>query len=267
MVPSAQQAFSLVALAAIATLLNGCTVGTQEQNCDGEACSCTLNFDSFWARIRISGVPIEHASRIFEIPDVAKDVKNASVAPCCSAIFNQIDYDEGKKPDDPTKLVSNFSKSCAASPNHEIASVAKGNQITKLLEKEVASKARADVRRLRKSEDAAQFVASGYEPIPDGEEGQDCWMQTSGGFNLSTTLIKTGSMKLRIRWVDNSNTQCCDPLKKVLQNVYFDGVAESDLSKDTKANFCYACKSSPNQGIALAAYRCFGSDVKADVSV
>jgi hypothetical protein len=260
MVPSAQQAFSLVALAAIATLLHGCTVGTEEQNCDGDACSCTLNFDSFWARIRVSGIPIEHASRIFEIPDVAKDVPNATSAPCCNAIFSQIDYDEGKKLDMPNKLVSNFAKSCAASPNHEIASVALGNQSTKLLKNEV-------VRRLRKSEDAARFVASGYEPIDDGEEGQDCWVETSSGFNLSTTPIKSGTMKLRIRWVDGSRTKCCDALKPVLENVYFNGVAESDLSADIQKKFCSACKSSRNQGIALAAYRCFGSDVKADVSI
>lgn len=266
MAPSAQRVISLVALAAIATLLHGCTVGTEEKNCDGNDCSCSLSFDSFWARIRISGVPIEHASRQFDIPDVAKDVPNATSAPCCDAIFSQIDYDEGKKSEDPNKLVDNFTNACAASPNPDIASVAMGNQSTKLLKNEVA-------RRLRKSEDAAQavtnrkLVASGYEPIDDGEEGQDCEVTTSSGFNLSTTLIKSGSMKLRIRWVDDSKTQCCAALKPLLENVYFNGVAEADLSKDIKTKFCDACKSSRNQGVALAAYRCFGSDKKADVNV
>jgi len=250
----------VVALGAISMVLQGCTFGSTGEMCDGEGCSCSLTFHSFWARIRISGVPIEHVGRDFYIPDVARDVPNASSAPCCSAIFDQIDYDEGKTADMPNKTVQSFSNSCSASPNKQVASAASGKSVIAV---------NVTARRLRKTD--SQPVARqgkdlqvGSKPwIDDGQVGQDCVVSSSGGFPLNNVLISSGSMKLRVKWADPENgaTPCCDALQPILENVYLKHMPESALSSETKSNFCSQCKSSPNQGIALAAYRCFGDTV------
>lgn len=268
MASSKQHGILLVALSAVATLLQGCTFGTEESNCDGDTCACSLSFKSFWARISVSGVHIEHASRTFYIPDVARDVVNATSSPCCSAIFDQIDYDEGKSSSEPNKILQGFNDSCHASPNKEIAAVAASSH-SSVTEPSAAVRQLNSLRKLAAPVDRAGKATVGGPPIPDGQDGQDCYLDTTKGFNLSSTLVTSGSMKLRIRWVDpeGGNPACCNSLRPLLQNVYIDGLAEGDLSADVKSSFCNNCKKSPNQGIALAAYRCFGADKTVGIDV
>merc|ERR1712224_480269 len=53
------------------------------------------------------------------------------------------------------------------------------------------------------------------QPIYDGQQGQDCEVSNSG-FTLNNVKIKSGSMTLRLRWVDHDEdgdhhgTPCCD---------------------------------------------------------
>jgi len=252
-----QKTIFLVTLGAVSVLLQGCTFGSESESCDGEGCSCVLTFHSFWARIRISDVPIEHSSRTFKVPDVAKDVVNASFSPCCDAIYDQIDYDEGKPPSAPNKLVGNYNSSCGASPNKEIASLGAHPQNVSRMPSVVA-------RQLRSS----RKVGVSYEPIHDGEDGQDCEV-SSNGFSLNNVTISSGGMSLKIKWVDPKfgKTPCCDALKPLLRAVYIADMKESDVPVDVRTNFCKSCKSSPNQGIALAAYKCFETPKSVNVEV
>lgn len=258
------QALFVVALAVVSISLHGCTFGTERENCNGEDCSCALTFHSFWARIRISGVPIEHSSRTFTIPDAARDVPNATEAPCCDAIFDQIDFDEGKSATTPNKTLDSFSANCSSSPNKEIASLAAAKQQTS---DAISGLITRKLQGLRKAPTPWQQATRpnlqtqvGYQPIYDGEEGQDCEITTTEGFPLNNAMISSGSMNVRLRWVDPAgDTPCCSALKPLLTKLYIQGVPESKVDSATRAKFCNACKNSPNQGIALAAYRCFGN--------
>jgi len=263
-----QRSLLLVALATLAVFLQGCVFGSESQNCNGDACGCTLTFHSFWARVRVSGVPIEHASGSYSFPNVANNTENASVSPCCDAIYDQIDYDEGKSPSTPNKAIDSFASSCANSPNPEIAAAAtktsSGDGVSVLavrrLRAPTLSLAAQRMPSQRTSEDNL-----GYQPVDDGEVGQDCYLDVSRGFKLNNAPISSGSMKLRIRWVDpdGGNTTCCDALQPVLSHVYIDRRSESDLPKKIKDSFCRSCRWSNNRDIALAAYRCFGEEMNA----
>jgi hypothetical protein len=266
---SMRLALGAVALGA-AMLLQGCTVGTEKEHCNGDTCSCSLTFHSFWARIKISGVHIEHSSRIFSIPDVAKDVPNATSSPCCSAIFDQIDYDEGKPASMANKSVDTFKNACGASPNKDIVSAATGKKDSEVVSHVVVRKlhglrkanATSNISpksKLAKAQEASQLPPGGYQPIHDGQDGRDCDVSTTDGFPLNGALISKGSMELKVRWVDptNGGTSCCDALTPILQKVYLDGVPESQLDPALQKDFCSKCTGSPNQGIALAAWRCF----------
>jgi len=243
----------LVAFVAATTFLQGCTFGTASEHCDGNGCGCSLSFKSFWARILIGGVHIEHSSRNFWIPDVARDVPNSTFSPCCTAIYDQIDYDEGKDPSMPNKTVESFGNGCSSSPNKDIASAATRQALNDNTNSETTA------RRLRNARAAASV---GYQPIYDGEEGQDCSVEDKGsGFKLNNMLISSGSMSLNVKWVDpaKGDTPCCEALQPFLENVYIKGIPESDVPTSIRKAFCDACRKSPNQGIALAAYKCFGS--------
>jgi len=234
-----QQAILLAALGATSLLLEGCSFSSESENCNGEGCSCSWTMHSFWARIHISGVHIEHASRIFYVPDVARDVPNATSAPCCSALLEQIDYDEGKDPSEPSKALDTFSSSCKSSPNKEIASAAKNQNASNAEKLRGLRKVPA---LLQQDAHAKKKLAATYEPIADGEEGQDCDVTTSHGFSLNNVLISSGSMKLRMKWADpKGNTPCCNALQPLLESVYFKGVPEADLPSDVRTNFCNSC--------------------------
>lgn len=254
-----QKAIVLPAFTSLAVILQGCTFGSQSENCSGDACACALTFHSFWARIRVSGVQIEHASATYQIPDVDENIENASVGPCCNAIYDQIDYDQGKGPSMPNRPVDSFISSCAKSPNKNVSAAAAPR---------VPSLPSA-VRRLRPL--ASQTQTNGYnlswEPVDDGQVGQDCFFDASKGFELNGVPIVSASMKLRIRWVDpeNATTQCCNALQPVLSHAYIDGRREADLPKEVKDRFCEYCKKSNNHDIALAAYRCFGTEASEPV--
>lgn len=252
-----QRASLLLVVGALSAFLHGCDSGTEVKNCDGEGCACTLTFHSFWARIQISGVHIEHASRIFYIPDVAKDVPNATGSPCCDAIFDQIDYDEGKSSSMPSRTVDTFRSSCASSPNPDIASAATRQSFS--LDKSGHSAGRSK-RQLGEIES---------QPIDDGQVGQDCYVGSEHGFRLNGELITSGSMKLRIRWVDpqDSETKCCNAMRPLLTSMYINGTLEPDLPSKVKSDFCDSCTGSNNQGVALAAFRCFGTRAGSDLLV
>jgi len=261
-----QYAILFPALASLAVFLQGCTVGTETENCSGDTCSCTLTFHSFLARIRVSGVQIEHASTTYLIPDVDENVENASVSPCCNAIYEQIDYDQGKDPSTPNKTVDSFTNSCAKSPNKNISAAAAPRESSLL---PGIPQSLSAVRQLRPLVSQKQTHGNNLslEPIDDGQVGQDCYVDGSKGFKLNGAPIASGSMRLRIRWVDpqDAATQCCDALQPVLSHAYVDGRTEADLPKEIKDRFCESCKKSNNHDIALAAYRCFGSEVSAPV--
>jgi hypothetical protein len=257
MIPTMQNYPLLLAIASLAVFLQGCTFGNESQNCSGDACSCELTFHAFWARIRVSGVQIEHASATYSIPDVAKHIENASVSPCCNAIYDQIDYDQGKKASMPNKTVDSFANSCAKSPNKDIAAAAAAKNSS------ADSASLLTVRRLRSLASEKQTLGNklSYQPIDDGQVGQDCYLDASKGFKLNGVPIASGTMNLRIRWVDPNDaaTSCCDALKPVLSFTYIEGRSEADLPNKTMDDFCERCKHSNNHDIALAAYRCFGS--------
>jgi len=260
-----QNALLFLALAPLAVFLQGCTVGSQSESCSGDACACTLTFHSFWARIRVSGVQIEHASATYLIPDVDEKIENASVSPCCNAIYDQIDYDQGKTSSMPNRTVDSFRDSCATSPNKNISAAAAPRESSLLpgLPQSIPA-----VRRLRPLVSQKQTHGNNlsYEPIDDGEVGQDCYFDASKGFKLNGVPIAPASMNLRVRWVDPlAESHCCDALQPVLSHVYVDGRTEVDLPKEIKDRFCEYCKTSNNHDIALAAYRCFGNEVSAPV--
>jgi len=257
------QTIFFVALGVVSISLHGCTFGTEQKNCNGEDCSCVLAFHSFWARIRISGVPIEHSSRTFTVPDAAKDVPNATEAPCCDAIFDQIDFDEGKSAETHNKTLDSFSN-CSSSPNKDIAALAAAKQQTS---DSISGLIARKLQSLRKAPAPWQQASRpnlkahvGWEPIYDGGEGQDCEITTTNGFPLNNAMIRSGTMNVKVRWVDPAgSTPCCSALKPLLTKLYISGVPESQVDPAIRAKFCSACKNSPNQGIALAAYRCFGN--------
>lgn len=260
-----KQTIFFVALGVVSVSLQGCTFGTEQENCDGEDCSCILSFHSFWARIRISGVPIEHSSRTFTVPDAAKDVPNATEAPCCDAIFDQIDFDEGKSPTMHNKTLDSFSANCSSSPNKEIASLAAAKQqtsdsISGLIARKLQGLRKAPAPWQQATRPNVQDHDQGWQPIYDGEQGQDCEI-TTNGFPLNNAMISSGSMNVKLKWVDpDGNTPCCSALKPLLTQLYIKGVPESQVDPKVRAKFCSSCKNSPNQGIALAAYRCFAKD-------
>jgi len=271
-----QNAIVLPALASLAVILQGCTFGSQSENCSGDACACALTFHSFWARIRVSGVQIEHASATYQIPDVDENIENASVGPCCNAIYDQIDYDQGKGPSMPNRPVDSFTSSCAKSPNKNVSAAAAQRVPSRPsgLSREVWGQpderdVTAAVRRLRPLASETQTNGNNlsWEPVDDGQVGQDCFFDASKGFELNGVPIVSASMKLRIRWVDpeDATTQCCNALQPVLSHAYIDGRTEADLPKEIKDRFCEYCKKSNNHDIALAAYRCFGTEASAPV--
>jgi len=246
----------LAILSTVSMVLQGCTFGSGTTNCNGEDCDCSWTFHSFWARIRIGDVPIEHASRAFYVPDVARDVPNASAAPCCNAIFEQIDYDEGKTASMPNTTVAAFRSGCTSSPNQEIAAAATGVSPAAFVDGVVGRKLRSTHRQA----DAQPNQHLYYQPIDDEEEGEDCDISTHHGFPLNNVPISSGSMKLVIKWVDpEKSSTCCDALQPILEHVYLKRLPESILPSNMKNKFCNSCKRSPNQGIALAAYRCFST--------
>lgn len=257
----------LFVLATAGSFLQGCSFGTEAEHCNGDACACDLTFHSFWARIRISGVPIEHASRIFHIPNVARDVPNASAAACCDAIFEQIDYDEGRSSATPDKRMDSFAKSCATSPNKEVASAATKQNVYDV-EPKVVLRRLTGSHRATPNHKRALHAQAASEPIDSGEVGQDCEVSTNN-FTLSSTSITSGSTTLKIKWVDPNSrpTTCCDALKPLLEQLYFYGVDEAHLPSNITRNFCNSCKMSNNQGVALAAYKCFGAGDTTGVSV
>lgn len=281
----------LLVLGTASVLLKGCNF--DHVNCDGSDCSCTWTLDSSWARIFISGVAIEHSSRVLYIRDVVHQGFPASgsettflggrliswplgyrhIAACCADIFYQIDYDERKTFSMPNKTMRQFRTSCSNSPNKEIAFAAGGHNASMAVARRLSG--------LRKSFPLWQQAAhpnenprpnGKWQPTNDGQEGQDCVVKTTHGFRLNTVLISSGSMTLRIKGVDPeiinpARMTCCMAMRPLLESVYLNGTNESEVPADIRNNFCSACKGSPNQGVALAAYRCFSAGEALDVAV
>lgn len=253
-----RQVIFVVSLVVSAVLLSGCSgSGGGTTNCNGDTCGCALDEWSFDAKLSLSGVYLEHASRHYFVPNVANDVPNATESPCCNAVVAAIKGND-----------SDFCSSCLKSPNAAVATAANCSRIhdnTPVIGQRLHDVKITSSEALNPVWSKLQIrslAADNNRQTSKPQEGRDCWVYTNGitlGGNFSNISLSTGTFNLRVRWTDpmQGPTPCCDALKPILKDLYVMDVPEEELNQDKKNTFCGACQGSINTDVALAAFRCW----------